>query len=337
MIDLFDNTTKKHVDTEQYQTEYLEISRNRAYLSNIEPYDLDWKDTDIPQLSRNGSLSSSGRLSVGSDILSARSEDEEDLRRHKAEAPLILESQMPAKGALGKSVVASGTELNLQVDVEDEPAHEMADLRAQMVALKAKKQFSASTGHLGKAEGIGGGCQRLSKAPHHIDDELTDPVGSIPTKAPLSGSLMAKRFSTVHPHHSQTICRLTKSISVRSHGPLDQELSVKEDFTASSRLSVGPQRVMMPPQRVATSESNLKSSIANDRPPLRVQRATVTAPPATAVQSSMEAPSTENVVRVSSTRFEKDKTSEHVLQSSVTTPSLNEIKSLINDSLWSNR
>jgi hypothetical protein len=188
MVDLLDNTTKKHLDTEQYQTEFLEISRNRSYLSNIEPYDLDWKDTDIPQLSRNGSLSSSGRLSVGS--------DEEDTRRQRPELVSRPVDKMPARGgSIGRSLVATGGDLGLKLDSEEEPPERVADLRAQTMALKTKKQFSASTGNLGKSEGIGGGCQRLTKAPHQMDDELADPVGSIPTKAPLSGSLMAKRFS----------------------------------------------------------------------------------------------------------------------------------------------
>jgi hypothetical protein len=132
-------------------------------------------------------------------------------------------------------------------------------------------------------------------------------------------------------------CRLTKSTSVRSAAPLDQDAARNEELSASSRLSVGPQRVMMAPQRVPTTDSNSTSKViaVNERPPLRVQRTTAgLAPPP--VQSSADHPQAESV-RSSVPKFDKEKTSELVLQSSVTTPSLNEIKALITDPLWSNR
>lgn len=188
MLDLLDNTAKKHLDTEQYQTEFLEISKNRAYLSNIDIYDLDWKEIGTPQLNRNGSLSSSGRVSLGSDIQSLKSEDEDDLRKY-------AESPEPMRKSQTSTISSATTESGLR----NERTQEQGNLREQTLSLKAKKQFSASTGNLGKIGGINGGCQRLSVAPqkyNQLEDNRQDPVSSIPSKAPLSGSLMAKRFPT---------------------------------------------------------------------------------------------------------------------------------------------
>jgi hypothetical protein len=195
MLDLLDNTARKHLDTEQYQTEFLEISRNRAYLSNIDLYDLDWKEVDAPQLNRNGSLSSSGRVSLGSDIQSLKSEeDEEDLRKY-SESPEPVRKTQSSVSSVGKSSTPESRQFTNEVPMEQ------VNLREQTLALKAKKQFSASTGNLGKIGGISGGCQRLSMAPQkapQLDDDRQDSLGVAPTKAPLSGSLMTKRFLLSH-------------------------------------------------------------------------------------------------------------------------------------------
>jgi hypothetical protein len=331
MLDLLDNTAKKHLDTEQYQTEFLEISRNRGYLSNIDLYDLDWKEIEAPQLHRNGSsLSSSGRVSLGSDIQSLKSEDEDDLQKY-AESPEPLRK---SQTSVGNS--SSATESGL---LTNEVTPERGNLREQTLALKTKKQFSASTGNLGKIGGINGGCQRLSVAQksHQLDDDRQDPVSSIPTKAPLSGSLMTKRFTPLHlmrpmtPPHWKSL-RLTKAASVRSNVALDLELPEKESL-ATNRLTVGPQRVMMT-QRVPSETT--KPSATNDRP-LRVQRTPVVQSSSKEINNGAEAFPSSSSSALSSANMEKDKPSADSLQASTAIPSLSETKALLNDSLWSNR
>lgn len=94
----------------------------------------------------------------------------------------------------------------------------------------------------------------------------------------------------------------------------------------TNRLTVGPQRVMMA-QRVPSESTKPPSS--NDRP-LRVQRTPVIQSSSKEIDNDAEAfPS-------SSLPVENDKTPSD-LQSSTTILSLSETKTLLNDSLWSNR
>lgn len=188
LLDLLDNTARKHLDTEQYQSEYLEIIRNREYLSNIDVYDLDWKDLEAPQFTRNGSLSSSGRVSIGSDIPSLKSEDEDDLRKYVDETDINEGTEDPEDYSEPSTI---------DPRVSEYPVVENAivNLREQTAALKSNKQFSASTGNIGRTGGIGGGCQRLSVASKfpQPDDENNEKLPPTSARATLSTSLMAKR------------------------------------------------------------------------------------------------------------------------------------------------
>lgn len=195
LVDLLDNTTKKNLDTEQYQSEFLEIIRNRAYLSNIDVYDLDWKDMDTPHFSRNASLSSSGRLSVGSDMPSLKSDDEDDIRKNDDKLTSLQDPELidQTEGMADSSLPQPEMSAN-RVDKIETP-----NLREQTIALKSNKQFSASTGNLGRTGGIGGGCQRLTVAPKlpQTEEENHEKPNPTSARASLSTSLMTKRFEMI--------------------------------------------------------------------------------------------------------------------------------------------